>query len=90
MSVSSDSSQGETRGKVVSFPVTPLTARKSWSGLKKYWLTVAVITICVIAAIGAALWAVSTKSTVHYLTAPVTRGSITRHRNRDGNRQSAS
>ncbi len=74
---SSDASQGETRGKVVSVPVTPLTARKGWSGLKKYWLTLAVITICVIAAIGAALWAVSTRSTVHYLTAPVTRGSIT-------------
>jgi HlyD family secretion protein len=76
-SSSSDSSQGETRRKVVSFPVTPLTARKGWSGLKKYWLTLAVITICVIAAIGAGLWGVSTKSTVHYVTVPVSRGTIT-------------
>jgi len=77
MSVGSDSSQGEARGKVVSFPVTPPTARKSWSGLKKNWLAVAVITICVIAAIAAGLWGVSTKSTVHYVTVPVARGSIT-------------
>jgi HlyD family secretion protein len=77
MSVSSDSSQDETRGKVVNFPGTPLTARKSWSGLRKHWLTVAVITICVMAAIGAALWAVSSQGTVQYVTAPVTRGPIT-------------
>ncbi len=77
MSVSPDSSQVETRGKVLSFPVKPLTARKSWSGLRKYRLTAALIAVCVIAAIGAALWAVSTKSTVHYVTVPVARGSIT-------------
>jgi HlyD family secretion protein len=77
MSASSDSSQGETRGKVVNFPLTPLTARKSWSGLRKYWLTVAVITICLIAAIGAALWAVRTQGTIQYVTAPVARGAIT-------------
>jgi len=76
-SVSSDASQVETRAEVLKLSGTPSTARKSRSSFKKYGLTATVVSIFVIAAITAGLWDVGTKSTVHYVTAPVTRGSIT-------------
>jgi HlyD family secretion protein len=76
MSVSPDSSQVQTRGKVLGFPVTSLTARKNWSGLRKYRLIAALIAVGIIGAIGAVLWDVGAKSTVHYVTTPVTRGPV--------------
>ena len=72
---SSDASLVETPAKVLKSTATPSTARKSW--FKKYGLIATVIAICVIAAIGAGLWGISTKSTVHYVTVPVARGSVT-------------
>lgn len=78
MSVSSDASQVENRGKVVKFPVTPLTARKSWSRPKKYGLTLAAIAIVAIGGIAALSWGLGTSSTVQYVTVPVARGPVTR------------
>lgn len=77
MSVSSDSSQGGARGKVLNFPLTPHAARKGWASLSKYGVIVAVIALCGVATIAVALWDISTKSAPHYVTAPITRGPVT-------------
>jgi HlyD family secretion protein len=78
MSASTGASPVEARGKVVKFPRPPLTARKSWSGLKKYGLAATAIAILLVGAVAAGLWALSTQSTVQYITVPIARGAITR------------
>jgi len=76
-SVSSDASQVESRGKVVKFTGTPSAASKSWSEIRKYWLAATVVSIIIAAGIAIWLWAIVTKSSVQYVTVPVTRGIVT-------------
>jgi len=77
MSVSLDASEVEARGKVVEFTGTPSAASKSWSGIRKYWLAATVVSVIVVAGVAIWLWAIVTKSSVQYVTAPVTRGMVT-------------
>jgi HlyD family secretion protein len=77
MNINSDPSQLEARAKVVNFPLSPQSARKNSSGAK-YWLIGALIAVVAIAG-GAIAWlTVAGNSAVQYVTAPVSRGAITR------------
>ncbi len=78
MSTGLDAPKVEARGKVLKFPMTPITGRKAWSGLKKYGLAAAAVSILGIAAVAVALWSLSTRSTMQYTTVPVARGTISR------------
>jgi HlyD family secretion protein len=80
MSLSSDASHLEARGKVLKFPVSSSAAPKLANGSRKYWLAGAAATlfIAVVAGTGALLWSLSQTSTVQYTTTPVERGAISR------------
>lgn len=78
MSVSRDTSHTESRGEVVQFPVSDVAARRMSSGLRKYWPISTAIAVLVLAGIGSLFWVLSANSTVQYVTAPVTRGAVTR------------
>lgn len=79
MGLSSDANQHSgkvaSRGKVLKFPVTPATTRRSWPGVRKYGLAAAVTAVLVIGGILAGLWTLGGKSTTQYNAAPVARGS---------------
>ena len=82
MSLSSDAPQEaakiEARGKVLKFPATPATARKTWPGLKKYGIAAAAVAVLVGGGVVAGLWGLSGRTTVQYNTVPVTRGDISK------------
>ena len=78
MSVSFDAPHVETRGKVLQFPGSAVAARKLKSGLRKYWTVGALIIVALLIGIGALFWFLSTKSSVQYVTAQVTRGTVAR------------
>jgi HlyD family secretion protein len=82
MSLSSDVSQDAakvaSRGKVLKFPVTPASARRSWPNLKKYGLAAAVVAVVLVGGIVVGLWSLGGKTMVQYSTAPVARGDITK------------
>ena len=80
MSLSSDAPQDtakiEGRGKVLKFPATPATARKSWPGLKKYGAATSAVALLVVGGIAAGLWGMSGRTTTKYTTVPVARGDV--------------
>jgi HlyD family secretion protein len=76
MSVSFDSSHIETRGKVPQFPNA--VARKMGLSSLKYWLIVTTALVLLIGGVGALFWFAGTKSTVRYVTAEATRGTVAR------------
>jgi HlyD family secretion protein len=63
--------------ELVPFPVPPGTAVQARSA-KRPWFVGGVIALVVLAGIAAAWWLLSGSATVHYTTAPVTRGAVTR------------
>jgi HlyD family secretion protein len=77
MSVSSDATPVEAR-ELLKFPGTPVTGRKAWPDFKKYGLAATAAALLVIAAVGAVLWSVNTRSTVQYTAVAVARGTIAR------------
>ena len=78
MSVSSDTSHFETRGKILQFPVAATGVRRMHAGLRKYWPIGAGIAILLIAGIGALFWFMGSKSRARYVTTQVTRGTVAR------------
>jgi HlyD family secretion protein len=82
MSLSSDASRDavkvEGREKVLKFPVTPATARRSWPAVKKYGPATAVVAVLVVGGIVVGLWSLGGKNTTQYNTAPVARGDVTK------------
>ncbi len=82
MSLSSDAPQDaakvEGRGKVLKFPATPATTRRSWSGVKKYGLAAAAVAVLVVGGILLGLWGLGGRSTIQYTTVPVAHGTISR------------
>ena len=78
MNISSDPSQFEARTKVLKFPGSPLSVRKSGSSVTKYWLIGALMAVVIVAG-GAMAWlTLGGASSIQYVTAPVSRGPITR------------
>jgi hypothetical protein len=82
MSLSSDAPQDaekvEARGKVLKFPVTPATAKKSWPSLKKYRLVATAIAVLAVGGIVVGLSSFGGGNPLQYNTAPVTRGDISK------------
>jgi HlyD family secretion protein len=63
---------------LLKFPTPERTAPKMNSGLNKYWPAAAIGATCILAGVGALWWSIGAKSSVQYLTVPVTRGAISR------------
>jgi len=78
MNLSSDTSQAEVGGTPLKFPASPIVARKTDHDRQKYWLAAAIGALCVLAGVGALWWSIGGKSPIQYVTAPVTRGAISR------------
>ena len=74
-------SEQKISSKLVPFPltspmVTPPTKPKLRS--QKYWLIAGLLSLLVVAAVAATWWALGERTTVHYVTAPVAKGAVTR------------
>ena len=71
-----DAGQPGTPSKLVPFPVTPPIKPKP--RLKKFWLIGGLLSLLVVAAIAATWWTLDERGSVHYVTAPVAKGSVIR------------
>jgi len=78
MSVISEASQIENRGKLLKIPATPVAVRGKWSRLKKYGLAATAVALLVVGGILLGLWGFASRSGVQYVTVPVALGPITR------------
>jgi HlyD family secretion protein len=78
MNLSSDSSQAQAGRTVLKSPASLIAARKMDPGRRKYWLAAAIGALCVLAGVGALWWGIGGKSAIQYVTAPITRGAISR------------
>ncbi len=78
MSTSFDASQLETHDKVLQFPGSVAAGRTLKSGRRKYWIVGALTVVALLIGIGVVLWFLGTKSSVQYVTAQVTRGTVAR------------
>ncbi len=82
MSISSDLSSSDGRGKLLRFPGAPETGRKrlgtSWSTLKKHGFTAAAIAALVAIGFAVAWWSFGRTSRVQYITVPAAHGAISR------------
>ena len=71
-----DGSQPGTPSKLVPFPVT--LAAKPKPRFKKYWLIAAPLSLLIAAIVAVTWFAFGQEGSVHYVTAPVARGAVTR------------
>ncbi len=78
MTIDSAPSRIEVRGRVSSFPSPPPAAPKHGSWLRRYGLAALAVFLIIFTGLGAALWSFSGKNTAQYVTAPVSRGTVTR------------
>ncbi len=78
MSVNSDASPVEARGKVLKFPSSPNVAHMKGPGARKFWLAAGLGSLAIIAGIALWLWALAGKNAAQYVTVPAARGVITR------------
>jgi HlyD family secretion protein len=66
----------EVPGKLV--PASAIPLLKAKAGLRKHWLIAGLATLLAVAMAGAAWWALAARNPVHYVSAQVTRGAVTR------------
>jgi HlyD family secretion protein len=66
----------EVPGKLV--PASAIPLPKAKAGFGKHWLIAGLATLLAVAMAGAAWWALAARSPVHYVSAQVTRGAVTR------------
>lgn len=71
-----DTGQPGTPSKLVPFPVTPPTKPKPRA--RKYWLIAGLPSLLIVAIAAVTWWTLDERSTVHYVTAPVAKGSVIR------------
>ncbi|MGA7808319.1 efflux RND transporter periplasmic adaptor subunit [Bradyrhizobium sp.] len=77
--VVTDASQQKVSGKVVSIPVTPSIGNESKAGRPgRHWLMAGIAALLVAGIASATWWMSAKRSAVHYVTAQVTRGPVTR------------
>ena len=62
--------------KLVPFPVPPPTTRKPQ--FKRHWLIAGLLSLLVVAAVAVTLWALGQRSSIGFVTAPVTKGAVIR------------
>ena len=76
-----DAGQPVAPSKLVPFPVTPAVVSppaKARLRPRKHWLIAGLLSLLVVAAAIATWWALSERTTVHFVTAPVAKGAVTR------------
>jgi HlyD family secretion protein len=66
----------EVPGKLV--PASAIPLLKAKAGFRKHWLIAGLATLLAVAMAGAAWWALAARSPVHYVSAQVARGAVTR------------
>ncbi len=66
----------EVPGKLV--PASAIPLLKAKAGFRKHWLIAGLATLLAVAMAGAAWWALAARNPVHYVSAQVTRGAVTR------------
>jgi HlyD family secretion protein len=71
-----ESSEHKSSSKLVPFPVAP--PAKDRLDPKRHWLVAGLASLLVLAIAGAAWWALTERSTVHYVSVPVAKGLVTR------------
>jgi len=76
MSVGFDAPAPESHGKILGFPTEPGAATTKRAGGRKFMLIASLLTICMVGIAAALWWTLGAKSSVRYVTAPVTRGSV--------------
>ena len=71
-----DAGKPAIQAKLVPFPVTPPTKREP--RFKRHWLIAGMLSLLVGAAIAVTWWALGQRSSIRYVTAPVTKGAVIR------------
>lgn len=71
-------SQGGSPGQLVQFPAAAPPAPTAARGSKRYLLIGGLLLLALVASIVTAWWYLGASGTIHYTTAPVTRGAVTR------------
>ena len=76
-----DAGKPGTPSKLVPFPAMPPVVTppiKPASRAKKYWLIGGLLALVIVAITVVTWWALSERSSIHYVTAPVAKGAVTR------------
>jgi len=78
--ISTDASQPKALSKLVPFPVMPQAMPKKTHKprFQKYWLIAGLSSLLVAAIAATAWWALSERGSIHYVTAEVAKGAVTR------------
>jgi HlyD family secretion protein len=78
--ISPDASQPKALSKLVPFPVVPQAMPKKTHKprFQKYWLIAGLSSLLVAAIAATAWWALSERGSIHYVTAEVAKGAVTR------------
>ena len=78
--ISPDASQPKALSKLVPFPVMPQAMPKKTHKprFQKYWLIAGLSSLLVAAIAATAWWALSERGSIHYVTAEVAKGAVTR------------
>lgn len=75
-----ESSEQKPSSKLVTFPIAPQATAPDKSPVKarRHWLVAGAASLLFVAIAAAAWWALAERSTIHYVSAPVVRGAVTR------------
>jgi HlyD family secretion protein len=71
-----ESSEQKISSKLVAFPVTPPIKAKPNS--RRHWLIAGLAALLIVAIAAASWWALTERSTIHYVSVPVAKGAVTR------------
>ena len=71
-----ESSEQKISSKLVAFPVTPPIKAKPNS--RRHWLITGLAALLIVAIAAASWWALTDRSTIHYVSVPVAKGAVTR------------
>jgi HlyD family secretion protein len=70
--------ESEISSKLVPFPVIPSTKEKDKPNSRRIWLIAGLASLLIVAIAAGTWWGFANRNTVHYVTAPVALGTVTR------------
>ena len=70
--------ESEISSKLVPFPVIPSTKEKDRPNSRRIWLIAGLASLLIVAIAAGTWWGFANRNTVHYVTAPVALGTVTR------------
>jgi HlyD family secretion protein len=70
--------ESEISSKLVPFPVIPSTKEKDRPNSRRIWLIAGLASLLIAAIAAGTWWGFANRNTVHYVTAPVALGTVTR------------